>query len=70
MSAVLATRPPLHRALWRAIRAAWLRLLIWGLDRYIKQCERDGIYSTKSMAEFRAQLEGHRCELAIVEQSA
>lgn len=69
MSAVLATRPPLHRALWRALHAAVLRLLIWDLDRYIKQCESDGIYSTKSMAEFRAQLEEHRCELAIVEAS-
>lgn len=69
MSAVLATRPPLHRALWRALHAAWLRLLIWDLDRYIQQCERDGIYSAKSMAEFRKQLGQYRCELAIVEAS-
>ena len=70
MSAVLSTRPPVLRRLARAVRIAWLRLLIWDLRRYIAQCERDGIFNTASLAEFRGQLGALRCELAIVEASA
>lgn len=66
----LATRPPLSRRIWRAVRIAWLRLLIWDLRRYIAECEKAGIFNTASLAEFRGQLGALRCELAITEASA
>lgn len=69
MSAVLATRPPLHRRAWRALRIACLSFLIWDLRRYIAECERHRILNTESMAEFRKQLQTLRVARAIAESS-
>ena len=70
MSAVLT---PTHRGLLhrvrRLARIAWLRFLIAADEEWLRDCQPDGVLTTRQLDATRLHLQQLRVELAIAEAS-
>lgn len=52
---------------WNLVQRGWLHYTIWETEHYLRDCERDGLVESLSLADFRAQLEAMRVELATLQ---
>lgn len=50
-------------ALWRALHALALRVELWELEHYIRDCERCGIADSLNLRRFRAEAQALRVRL-------
>ena len=55
------------RALLRFLRIWWLRWDLDSLERYMRECNPDGLLDSVSLRYFRADAEAKRVELAVLE---
>lgn len=52
---------------WNLLQRGWLVYTIHETERYLRACERDGLVHSLSLADFRAQLEAQRVQLALLQ---
>lgn len=70
MSAVLIpTRRPLLSRIWRALQAAVLRQWIDNDERYLAECELNGLADSLDLEAYRLQIQAMRCRLIELEQT-
>lgn len=52
---------------WNLLQRAWLHYTIWETEHYLRDCARDGLVSSLSLTDFRAQLCAMRVQLAALQ---
>ena len=55
------------RRVSRFLRAAWHSWCIDSNERWVRECERDGILDSNSLRAVRLDTQGHRVALALIE---